>query len=99
MRAVLIERSADRAAVARKNKSASGANADHGSGLRPGDRGLYLSTGGFSKDAKYEADRSNIPLRLIDLDELAALVEQHYENFDSDGRGLLPLTKIYWPSE
>jgi restriction system protein len=68
-------------------------------GLRPGDRALYLSTGGFSKDAKYEADRSNIPLTLIDLDGLAQLVEQQYESFDSDGRGLLPLTKIYWPSE
>lgn len=68
-------------------------------GLRPGDRALYLSTGGFSKDAKYEADRSNIPLTLIDLDGLAQLVEQQYESFDSEGRGLLPLTKIYWPSE
>lgn len=68
-------------------------------GLRPGDRALYLSTGGFSKDAKYEADRSNIPLTLIDLDSLAQLIEQQYESFDSDGRGLLPLTKIYWPSE
>ena len=68
-------------------------------GLRPGDRALYLSTGGFSKDAKYEADRSNIPLTLIDLDNLATLIEQHYESFDSDGRALLPLTKIYWPSE
>lgn len=68
-------------------------------GLRPGDRALYLSTGGFSKDAKYEADRCNIPLTLIDLDSLAQLVEQQYESFDSDGRSLLPLTKIYWPSE
>ena len=68
-------------------------------GLRPGDRALYLSTGGFSKDAKYEADRCNIPLTLIDLDGLAQLVEQQYESFDSDGRSLLPLTKIYWPSE
>jgi restriction system protein len=68
-------------------------------GLRPGDRPLYLSTGGFTKDAKYEADRANIPVTLIDLDDLAQLVEQQYESFDSDGRALLPLTKIYWPSE
>lgn len=68
-------------------------------GLRPGDRGLYISTGGFSKEAKYEAERSNTPLTLIDLDALAGLIKQHYENFDSEGRGLLPLTKIYWPSE
>ncbi len=68
-------------------------------GLRPGDRALYISTGGFTKEAKYEAERSNIPLTLLDLDDIAGLIEQHYENFDADGRGLLPLTKIYWPSE
>ena len=68
-------------------------------GLRPGDRALYISTGGFSKEAKDEAERSNIPLTLLDLDDIAALIEQHYENFDAEGRGLLPLTKIYWPSE
>jgi hypothetical protein len=58
-----------------------------------------VSTGGFSKEAKYEAERSNIPLTLIELDDLATLVEQHYENFDANGRALIPLTKIYWPSE
>lgn len=68
-------------------------------GLRPGDRALYVSTGGFSKEAKYEAERSNIPLTLIELDDLATLVEQHYENFDANGRALIPLAKIYWPSE
>jgi restriction system protein len=31
-------------------------------GLRPGDRGLYVSTGGYTKEAKYEADRANIPV-------------------------------------
>ena len=62
-------------------------------GLRPGDRGIYVSTGGFSKEAKYEAERSNIPLTLIELDDLATLVEQHYENFDANGRALIPLTK------
>ena len=56
-------------------------------------------TGGFSKEAKYEAERSNIPLTVIELDDLATLVEQHYENFDANGRALIPLTKIYWPSE
>jgi restriction system protein len=68
-------------------------------GLRPGDRAIYVGTGGFSKEAKYEAERSNIPLTLIELDDLATLVEQHYENFDTNGRALIPLTKIYWPSE
>jgi len=66
-------------------------------GLREGDRGLYVSTGGFSREAKYEADRSNIPATLVDLEDLAELVVEHYERFDSDGRALVPLIKIYWP--
>lgn len=68
-------------------------------GLRPGDRGLYVSTGGYSKEAKYEAERSNVPLTLLDLDELASAVVTHYENFDLEGRALITLVKVYWPAE
>jgi restriction system protein len=68
-------------------------------GLRHGDRALYVSTGGFSKDAGYEADRSNIPITLLTLDDLASLVVTHYENFDMDGKVLIPLTRLYWPVE
>ncbi|QDU21922.1 restriction endonuclease [Urbifossiella limnaea] len=66
-------------------------------GLRQGDRGLYVSTGGFSKDAGYEADRANVPLTLLNLDEIATLVVTHYEKFDMEGRVLIPLTRLYWP--
>jgi restriction system protein len=68
-------------------------------GLRQGDRGLYVSTGGYSKDAKYEADRSNIPITLINLDDLAELIVTYYETFDTQGRALIPLDKVYWPRE
>ncbi len=67
-------------------------------GLRPGDRGLYVSTGGFTKEAKYEAERSNTPATLVDLDELARLVVTHYDNFDLEGRALIALVKVYWPA-
>lgn len=67
-------------------------------GLREGDRGLFVSTGGFSREAKYEADRANVPVTLVDLEELASLVVEHYERFDNEGRGLLPLVKVYWPA-
>jgi restriction system protein len=65
--------------------------------LRPGDQGLCVSTGGFSREAGYEAVRSQIPIRLIDLDELEDLILKHYDKFDPDGRAVLPLQKIYWP--
>lgn len=67
-------------------------------GLRQGNKGLYVSTGGFSKDAKYEAVRSTIPVTLIDLDMLAKLIIQYYDNFDTDTKTLIPLIKIYWPT-
>ncbi|MFF2912122.1 restriction endonuclease [Paenibacillus sp. NPDC057934] len=66
-------------------------------GLRTGDRGIYVSTGGFSKEAKYEAERSNIPMSLVDSNLLMELVIQYYDQFDSDTRALVPLKKIYWP--
>ncbi|MBT8232905.1 MAG: restriction endonuclease [Bacteroidia bacterium] len=66
-------------------------------GLRTNDRGLYISTGGFTKEAKYEADRSINPITLVNLDLLVGLIIQHYDNFDIDTRSLIPLKKIYWP--
>jgi restriction system protein len=66
-------------------------------GLRANVKGVYVSTGGFSKEAKYEADRANNPTTLVDLDMLVGLIIQHYDNFDSETRALVPLKKIYWP--
>ena len=68
-------------------------------GLREGNRGLYVSTGGFTKEAKYEAERATVPCTLIDLEELASLVIDNYENFDHEGCTLIPLVKVYWPAE
>ncbi|GAI57528.1 unnamed protein product, partial [marine sediment metagenome] len=35
---------------------------------------------------------------LIDLDMLAKLIIQYYDNFDTDTKTLIPLIKIYWPT-
>jgi restriction system protein len=68
-------------------------------GLRAGDKALYISSGGFTREAKYEADRSIIPLTLLGLDELASLIVSHYESFDIEGRVLMPLVKVFFPAE
>ena len=65
--------------------------------LKKTNRGIYVSTGGFTTDAKYEAERSEIPIILMDLDRLVKFIMQYYDNFDNDARTLIPLTKIYWP--
>ena len=67
-------------------------------GILRGRKGLYVSTGGFSKEAKYEAERSNDQLTLIDADRLIQLIIQYYDNFDNETRKLIPLTKINWPA-
>jgi restriction system protein len=66
-------------------------------GLRQNDNGLYVSTGGFTREARYEADRTNQNLTLIDADDLGKAIVEHYDRMDSETRALLPLRKIYWP--
>jgi hypothetical protein len=46
-------------------------------------------------DAVFAQSKSN--LRLIDGEELVALILQHYEQFDSRYKGLLPLKRVYVP--
>lgn len=67
--------------------------------LRQGDKGLYVSTGGFTKEAKYEAERSPHTVTLVNLDELSELIVSHYESFDNEGKILINLVKVYWPAE
>ncbi|MES9913134.1 MAG: restriction endonuclease [Candidatus Sedimenticola sp. 4PFRAG1] len=66
-------------------------------GRHPDDKGLYVSTGGFSKDAYYEAERASIPLTLMTLDELVQALLEHYEQLDMDTKQMVPLKRLYWP--
>lgn len=50
------------------------------------DRCVFVSTGGFSTEAKYEAERSSVPLTLVDSDDLVALLIDYYETTDAEIR-------------
>lgn len=67
-------------------------------GLRDSDTGLYISTGGYTKEARYEADRASVPVALLDLDRFARALIDHYERTDAETRAILPLVRIYWPA-
>ena len=67
-------------------------------GRHKDDKGLYVSTGGFTKEAHYEAERSSIPLTLMDMDDLALAVAEYYDRMDAETRAMLPLIRIYWPA-
>jgi restriction system protein len=66
-------------------------------GRKPGDRCLYVSTGGFTKEASYEAERASVPIQLLNLQRLRELLLDYYEQLDSDVRALVPLKRVYWP--
>ena len=67
-------------------------------GLRADDRGLYVSTGGFTKEARYEAERANVPVRLLDIDGFVRLYVDVYDKTDEETRAILPLVRIWWPA-
>jgi restriction system protein len=61
-----------------------------------GEFGLLVTLGTFSTQAKNFA-KSKSNLRLIDGDELVQLIFQHYDQFDSRYKGLLPLRRVFVP--
>jgi restriction system protein len=67
-------------------------------GRHKDDRGLYVSTGGFTKDAQYEADRASIPLAMWTLDHLVRALIEHYDATDAETKRIVPLKRLYWPA-
>ena len=58
--------------------------------------GMVVTLGSFTNQAlNFARNKSN--LRLIDGEELVTLILQHYEQFGSKYKGLLPLKRVYVP--
>jgi restriction system protein len=58
--------------------------------------GLFVALGSYSTESRrYEINRPNF--RLIDGEELVNLILEHYENFDSRHKGIIPLRRMYVP--
>lgn len=66
-------------------------------GRKIGDKCLFVSTGGYSKDARMEADRSHVAITLLGLPELRKLVVEYYEKLDAPVAKLVPLQRVYLP--
>lgn len=67
-------------------------------GRHSDDRGLYVSTSGFTKDARYEAERAKIPLVLWTLDDVAKTLLKYYQQTDIETKRLIPLKVVYIPA-
>ena len=66
-------------------------------GRHKDDKGRYVSTGGFSKDAYYEGERANLIITLLTLDGLVEKLLEHYQQLDQETQQLIPLKMVYWP--
>jgi restriction system protein len=65
--------------------------------LADGDVGLFVSTGGFTKEAADEARRQERRrIMLVDLKRLFDLWIEHYERVPEEKRRLLPLQKVHF---
>ena len=68
---------------------------------KDGDVGLFVSTYGFSPDAKATARNSHVHVELIDLQRLVSLWQEFYPKLTDEDKNRLPLLPIFFlaPSE
>jgi len=66
--------------------------------LRPNDNGLYISTAGFTSEARNEAGNSHRPVTLLDRDGLIHLLLENYEALDPEYKAQVPLRKVWVPT-
>jgi len=63
---------------------------------KEGDVGIFVSTGGFTPDAKTTARGSHVHVELIDLSRFIALWQEFYDKLTDEDKSLMPLTPIYF---
>jgi restriction system protein len=65
--------------------------------VNSGERGLFVCTGGFTKQAKGATFVKDGRIVLVDGKELLDLILEHYERMPPEAQALLPLRRIYVP--
>jgi restriction system protein len=65
---------------------------------RNGDVGIFISSGGFTSDAKTTARTSHVHVELIDLSRFIELWQEFYHKLSDEDKKILPLTPIYFYS-
>jgi len=65
--------------------------------VNAGEKGLFVCTGGFTKQAKNATFVKDGRIALVDGPDLLDLILEHYENMSERSKALLPLRRIYVP--
>jgi restriction system protein len=83
----------------RTSRTGSGALHDFIGTLGAGEKGLFVSTGGYTRDTEEEAERTDRRLTLLDRDDFIELFIEHYEEIETEYRNLIPLKQVYVPTK
>jgi len=67
--------------------------------LRDNDKGLFVSTGGYSREVMNDPNISSRPITLLDRDQFIDLLLEHYEKLAPEHKSIIPLKKVYLPIE
>ncbi len=67
--------------------------------LQDGDKGLYVSTGGFTKQAMQKAKNHQKTVTLLDRDGFIKLLLEHYEKLSSEYKAKVTLRRVWIPVE
>ena len=62
---------------------------------KDGDVGIFISSGGFTPDAKNTARNSNVHVELVDLPRFITLWQEFYQKLPDEDKTKLPLFPIY----
>ncbi len=65
--------------------------------VAPGEKGLFVSTGGFTSEAKREPEKAGQSLTLMDRDQFVDLLTEYYEKLEPEYQAMVPLKKVYIP--
>jgi restriction system protein len=63
---------------------------------KDGDVGMFVSSSGFTSDAKNTARGSHVHVELVDVDRFIALWQEFYPKLTDEDKNILPLVPIYF---
>lgn len=66
--------------------------------LNEDEKGLYVSTGGFTKPALREVRGKDRNVTLLDRDDFIDLLLEHYGDLEQEYKSMVPLKQIYVPT-
>lgn len=63
-----------------------------------GESGLYISTGGFTREALRQPARARRDITLLDRDQFIDLLLENYDKLDPRFKAMIPLSRVYIPT-